>query len=542
MISPTVFCHTVIIAFFGIAIAGCHNNADMPVPEFMAAPQVAEPPAAPLARTLDVSTDIATKIEVIADDGNGHQINIVFPGLETDHQLTLLGLRPNRSYDLTIMATAANGQQRTLTLKDVITTAPLPAEFPLINLRSNVPNQMEPGYTLLDARRKDRTYAAVTIVDSDGRVVWYWEPPAQSETERLADGSFLTLDSRSGLVQRIDMLGNTLSAWHSARSHNGIPGSLPVDARTFHHDVIQTPHGTFITSGRDSTNIVDNFPLDETDETITGTAIVRDEPVIEFDFSGAVVGRWPFLPMLKPTRVGFDGTRGLPAAADWVHLNAVCYEKEDDSIIASLRHQDAIVKFSRQSGALKWILGPPANWAGFENFLLTPIGQNFRWPYHTHAPMLTTQGTILVFDNSNYQASPFTGQARLPATDNFSRAVEFVVDENSMTVRQVWEYGFEQSNEKLYAPFVGDADELPETGNVLVTFGGLCEINGVPSDNNRECRSWARVVEVSYDTTEKVFDLEIDDADTTSSGYIVIRSERLPTLYPDSAIELTIVD
>jgi len=156
--------------------------------------------------------------------------------------------------------------------------------------------------------------------------------------------------------------------------------------------------------------------------------------------------------------------------------------------------------------------------------------------------MLTSRGTILLFDNSNYQASPFTGQPVLAAEDNFSRAVEYAIDEGAMTVRQVWEYGFEQSNERLYAPFVGDADELPETGNVLITFGGFCELNGVSSDIIRPCRTWGRVLEVAYDTTEKVFDLRIDHPDPADTGYVIYRSERLPSLYPDTSIGLQSTD
>jgi arylsulfate sulfotransferase len=542
MIFLSGYHRVLVLIIFGVTFAGCESETTFPKPSFVMAPQVSETPAVPLARAVAVSTDIPSSIELSALAGNGHEVRVLFPNVATDHDLTLLGLRAEHTYDLAVTAISTHGVPETTTLLGAIVTAPLPIEFPLITVLGNAPEQMEPGYTLLDSRRKDRTYAAVIIVDAEGRVVWYWEPLGQSETQRLADGSFLTLDSQSGLVQKIDMRGNTLGAWHAGLSHEGIPGSLPVDANTFHHDVIQTPHGTFITSERDATQSVDNFPLDETDESITGTAVILDEPVIEFDETGAVIGRWPFLPMIKPTRVGFDGSRGLPESADWVHLNAIWYTEEDDSIIASLRHQDAIVKFSRRSGELKWILGPHNNWEGFENYLLTPTGPDFRWPYHTHAPMVTSKGTVLVFDNSNHQASPFSGEVQLPAADNFSRAVEYVVDEETMSVSQVWEYGFEQSNEKLYTPFIGDADELIETGNVLITFGGLCEIDGIPSNNPGQCKSWSRIIEVTHDTDENVFDLEIVDADPTSLGFIVYRSERLPTLYPDEAVELTIVD
>ena len=49
------------------------------------------------------------------------------------------------------------------------------------------------------------------------------------------------------------------------------------------------------------------------------------------------------------------------------------------------------------------------------------------------------RGTILCFDNGNHRAQPFATPT--PAAKNYSRAVEFAVDEANGTVRQVWSYG-----------------------------------------------------------------------------------------------------
>ncbi len=197
----------------------------------------------------------------------------------------------------------------------------------------------------------------------------------------------------------------------------------------------------------------------------------------------------------------------------WTHGNAVIYDPADDSIIVSLRHQDAVVKFSRQTGELKWILGPHENWdqEQFGEFLLTPLSdEEFFFPYHQHAPKITDEGTIIVYDNGNFKASPFDPQ--LPGSDNFSRAVEYDINELTKEVDIVWEYG-QFEDEIIFTPFVGDADSLPETGNVLITFGGL-------RDPSR-----ARIIEVTRTTpAEKVFDLSVDS--------FVYRSERLPSLYP----------
>jgi len=104
---------------------------------------------------------------------------------------------------------------------------------------------------------------------------------------------------------------------------------------------------------------------------------------------------------------------------DWSHGNAVVHDPADDSIVVSLRHQDAVVKFSRQTGELKWILGPHENWdmEQFGEFLLTPLSEDeFFFQYHQHAPDITDEGTILIYDNGNNRASPFD----LTLSENFT--------------------------------------------------------------------------------------------------------------------------
>jgi len=75
---------------------------------------------------------------------------------------------------------------------------------------------------------------------------------------------------------------------------------------------------------------------------------------------------------------------------------------------------------------------------------------------------------------------------------------------------------------------------------VLITFGGLCTVNGLPSENSATCRSSARVIEVDGLTYEEVFDLAVADPDPDSTGYVVYRSERMASLYPDPEVILTI--
>ncbi len=159
-------------------------------------------------------------------------------------------------------------------------------------------------------------------------------------------------------------------------------------------------------------------------------------------------------------------------------------------------------------------------------YLLTPDGTPFEWEYHQHAPVITPQGTLLLFDNGNFRASPFH-EPPVEDEDNYSRAVEYRIREDSMEVAQEWEYGTDAA-ERLYARAVSDADWLSSTGNVLVTFGAVTFIDGVPPNG-----AAVRIIEVSHGLpAEKVFELSIAASDPGSRGWRTYRSERINDLYP----------
>ena len=113
---------------------------------------------------------------------------------------------------------------------------------------------------------------------------------------------------------------------------------------------------------------------------------MRDGPVVEFFPDGTLRREWLLTDIIDPTRIGYDSLNQTADGRDWAHANAVVYDPSDDTFIASLRHQDAVIKFSRATGELVWILGPHDNWtAEFQPFLLHPIDTPFEWQYHQHA-------------------------------------------------------------------------------------------------------------------------------------------------------------
>ena len=256
---------------------------------------------------------------------------------------------------------------------------------------------------------------------------------------------------------------------------------------------------------------------------------------------GSKANEWRMLDLLDPYRITYGsranywGVRGYAGTMDWCHTNGTAYDAKDDSILASLRTQDCIVKFDRKSGALRWILGAHDNWRKpWSDKLLKPDA-SVAWQFHQHDCSITPAGTILCFDNGNHRAQPFA--PRMGAPESYSRAVEFAVDERNGTVSQIWSYG-EAPGERRYAGFQGGAMRLPRTGNTFITYGGVCSINGKPAsgpdrfdpgeaDLRDKIDICARLIEVTPDN-DIVLDLTVGGGPDDPKVLSAFRSEHIP--------------
>ena len=520
LINNLLFRNLVLLIIVSIfSVSGCSNSSNngntvTRSPSLIMAPNA----STPLAGLLELATSELSRVTVTLSDG-AEQSTHNYEEFNTEHSLPVLGFKPARSYTVTVRVLDIDGLELVEPSVFQVTTNPLPEVFPEINVTST-PELMEPGVTLFEAGNY------LIAVDEFGDVCWYHfiQFPSGSldrDVRRMKNGNFLLMLARFRIAE-IDMLGNYVNLWHPSGSTDGDPGSIPVDTLAFHHEVFEMESGNLLTMSVEFRPFID-YPISVFPFSPLDFAIVVGDVIVEFTPDGTVVNEWSILDMLDPFRLNYTSLIGLYDdlfeqvfgsefdTEDWSHGNAVIHDPSDDSIIASYRHQDAVVKFSRQTGEIIWILGPHENWdpERFGQFLLTPQSEHeFFFPYHQHAPDITDEGTIMIFDNGNNRASP--PDPVVPPEENFSRAVEYQINEETKEIDIVWEYGqFEE--ERLYAFFIGDADYLPLTGNALITFGGIQP---------------ARLIEVTRTTpAQKVFDLSLPN----NFSY---RSERLESLYP----------
>lgn len=480
----------------------------------------------PLAGVVALTTDVPTRVllQVSSTDGtDAYTVN--WPHLGTRHTVPVLGLKPDRTYrfKLTVVDQANTALPVTPLLGT--TTQPLPAGFPRLDVLASQPAKMEPGYTLLRATGSGGPDYTI-ILDAAGAVVWYSSDIVNDTTTlgiRLPNGELLYRSVPRGELLQTDLLGN-------ARRRLTLPSEIP-DGIT-HHDMFRTAAGTFLSLMFKPVS-VPAYPTSYTDPTSLVAATIRDTPVVEFSARGVLLGMWDLSSMLDTSRIGYGGLHVTAGGAlDWTHANSVVEDTRDGGLIVSLRHQDAVVKFSR-SGELIWILGTPANWGpAHEPYLLRPVGTPFEYPYHQHNATITPHGTLLMFDNGNGRASPFDGTQPMSWAVSYSRAVEYAVDEQHMEVRQVWEHGSPATRaEVLFSVALSGAQSLPQTGNVLITFGDTIYAGGVSSAGLGLGTSHARIIETDRALpASTLFDVRMYRTGATHDVK-VYRSYRIPGLY-----------
>ena len=535
----------------------------MAMPQFQCEPIVEHgPERAPLVARLLARTSCASELRVRIEQ-NQDVWTITFP--VKDERYLLLGFHPEGTASISVQAVGPGGA---VTWRDPILHEPRdvptsPLEMPPLQTRISQPDRMSGRFTFMTIRR--RAFGRITdvteaqrqwfvhwgmllAIDNRGRMRWMRKLDRRAAgIERLINGNLFVHDT-DFCSREIDVAGDTVRAWYAAKRPQGaLYGGIPVDVRSLHHQPHQMPNGNFLALCAHSRRVEDWPSSDrEPDKREEEREIVGDM-VVEFTPGGDIVWSWDSFDHLDRYRIGYDAfdaywhVRGFPGAADWTHGNGVTYDERDDSVLVSLRLQDCILKIDRKSGEIVWILGDHANWSpDLQRKLLTPVGENFRWPWHMHNPRVTSEGTIVLFDNGIYGARP--GQERIPFHKSFSRGVEFRVDEHTMTVEQVWASALTDADIKERTWAMGDAHRFEDTDTAMVIHSvamphGRNDIGMDEKDRSMryvdEFPSYARILEYSRkDIRDIVFDMTVRD-ENELIHWEVFSGVRVDDLYPE---------
>jgi hypothetical protein len=472
----------------------------------------------------------ATNVPVtgtVAVTGGNEAWSVAIGDNSTSHDVTILGLKPDTAYQVTVVA--SDGTHAVTSPALDWRTPTLPADFPRLDFIGSDPEQMEPGMTLFNVRGP---YYLI-VVDNTGQVRWYYTngKPAENDHRLLSNGHLIFPSSQREITE-LDWRGNVVACWYAKNFPNAyVPpaGAIPVDAQTFHHTIREMPNGNLLGLTTE-TRTINNFPTSTTDPSaVTRTTRVTGDIVVEFARTGDVVKKVALLDILDPTRVGYNSTDAswiTPSAKDWSHSNSVVYDPASNAYIVSSRHQDAVTKIDRETGSVIWILGTHSNWgAAWQDKLLQPVGDT-SWQYHQHAaePIAGANGgagrvVLGLFDNGNNRAAAFE-----TPQPNYSRAVSYVIDEQQMTVEQLWSYGADTGPDFFYSMSMSDADWQPITGNVLITGGRL-----QTTDPQGAAKDYSMIREVTASGT-RVFEMYVRADDTSSTDYTTFNGKRIPDI------------
>ena len=335
----------------------------------------------PLVAIVRFCTDEPVVSKLIVNDGRKSRTLTYGRDYDAVNGLPIIGMRSDTEHLVTVEAGEAEAVN--LTYK----TPPLPkdsAEWPTIAIKTAMTSEMQAGYTLLSVRRRvnqrqqfmtpaqiDFTvrWGMLMVLDEGGECVWYYTSNNRiAGIQQLSNGNlfFHHVDFRS---IEMDMCGNIIRTFYASDRPGGeVREGIPIEAASLHHQPHQMPNGNFLAMTANAREI-DNYYTSETDpDAPRATQPVVGDNFVEFTPDGEVVWNWNTFDHLDVYRWSYHlmevywHNRGFPKHLDWTHGNGITYDQRDDSVVASLRHQDAVLKIDKQSGEIKWILGDHQNW------------------------------------------------------------------------------------------------------------------------------------------------------------------------------------
>jgi len=443
---------------------------------------------APLSALLNIETkeEVRVEISIIGRNGDASTVTKRFEQKGDLFELEVLGLYPDYENQLSVKL-FNDADEIIQTHEMIVQTDPLISDLPEITI-DVLSTSVTPEFNLVNYFGFDQNNKPqrAFMFDQFGDIRWYLDFSSHPELSelfydngmvRLKNGNLVFGDGTTDNVYETDLMGNIINTW--SLKGNG-----------FHHHVIEKPNGNLLVTINDSNK-----------STIEDVVVELDRETGEFS------NMWDLNNSLDNTRRAWP-TNPDVLDVDWFHNNAIEYSAVDDEIILSGRTQ-GIVKLNNQN-EISYILAPHKEWntsgngVDLSQFLLTPLDKDgeiitdidvllgnanhpdFEWAWYQHSPILMPNGNIMLFDNGDNRN--YTG------SEVYSRAVEYEIDEENKTIRQVWTYGKERGRD-TYSRIVSKVSYVSENNSVLFTPGASSP--------------YGKVVEVDYSTKDVIFEASV---------------------------------
>ncbi|GAA0606721.1 aryl-sulfate sulfotransferase [Virgibacillus siamensis] len=453
----------------------------------------------PLSALAMFETEEPAQVTITVEGKDKHgDVTHTYEKYKTEHTISILGLYPDYQNTVTITATTKSGN----TVEDTVSiqTDGLPDVFLNTETVEAHPEKMENGMTFIIPSSRN-----VYAVDHQANVRWYSTHWNSHVFQRLDNGHLLYITKEEGQnkyneILEMNMLGKVYNSYRINLDNYEATNLV-------HHDAIELPSGNLLATVHD-----------------TDSNYIEDE-MIEIDReTGKTVRDFSFRDVFPESFYQeYDGPS--EDEGDWFHQNAIWYMESDKSILVSSRHQDLAMKMSYPEGEVEWILAAHELWPdSYERYLLEPVGDDFKFPGGPHAimPLPDMDNNKQTTDYLLFDNNIVITRGDDPQSEDFSRMVQYRINPEKMTVKEVWSYG-EKRGDELFSSIVGDANYHYDTGNRMLTSGFIEAENGMNS----------RVVEVNDEQPADVIYEIVISGFKEDSHRQAYRAMRLP-LYPEN--------
>lgn len=427
-----------------------------------------------------------------------------FEELSTEHTLPLYGLYADTRNQVSLTARNENGDEEVQELE--ITTQALPEDFFTIDQQiESKPSQMAEGLTFLVPSAGE-----LTAVDANGDVRWYMSQPVGNTVIFPDEVDDFIATVYNDETEEYDRM---LEYNYLGRPSRGIQIHYEETPSysLFHHDLVILDNGNWFIPVHDGSQ-----------------EYVEDEMVEADPDTGELVNRFNFREMV-PDEFYEEYDYSNTAEGDWLHQNTISHTSDPGKFLVSSRNQDAVFKFDYTDLSFEWILADPQGWPEeLEEYLLEPVDSDLKFPGGPHAlyELPDQDGNpdtvdILMLDNN-----VIIERGDEDLNREFSRGVQYRIDEPAGTVSEEWSYG-EERGERVYSSIVSNAELQTETDTVLMNFGFTFDPTLPEEDRQTLDHAEAIVVEVDRETNEEIFEIIVSNFSRDTKRSQIYRSHRV---------------
>lgn len=410
-----------VLAFIALFALSCSTNTDVPLNMTVTSRISSENS---LIAFVDIKTDVDSRVYVEYGNDEIGYFKTRVTSAQNAHSVPLVRLRESTLYNFKVSA-LDNDNAGKPQYSGSITSGPLPGE---LNLGFTATGKSTFKLAVMDVRLIGPRKNYILIVDSDGKIVWYYyvsEGPSSIHAIRQKSNANLVYIVQSLGIFEITPIGEKVNELLFSAEENP------------HHELLIENDNSVI------------YLSEQKD--VDSASSLRYSLIRRWDQSKEEISTlWN--PLTYEDKASIISEIYAPFVSDDMddHSNSLFIGKRGN-ILLSRRHLNQVISIAPGWKGIEWKLGGVNSSFTFED----PTD----YFYAQHTPIETKEGNIVLFDNGNGRPESEGGE--------YSRALELALDPRTKKVKKVWEH---RPEENIFVSSLGGLERL-DNGNTLISFG-----------------------------------------------------------------------